>query len=109
MRMAVFCDELLRWQGGRDVFRILFESLKLGCAAEDEITIAIWASRDSLSWRAAHIGKHLLTKFPHDYRWIAREIRHPKKKLIRGIIGERARLAIFRGKESHRRYFRAFP
>jgi glycosyltransferase involved in cell wall biosynthesis len=101
MRIALFGDELLGWQGGRDFFRILFESLKLGCAAEDEIAIAMRVSRDALLWRAVQIGKHLLTSFPCDFRWIAREIRRtPRKKLIRQIIGENVRIAIFKEKGS---------
>jgi hypothetical protein len=108
MRIVLCGDDLLGWQGGRDFFRILFESLKLGCAAEDEITIATRVARDSLPWRVARIGKHLLTRFPYELRWIAREIRHvPRETIIRKITGERARLAVFRGKELYHKYSQA--
>ena len=107
MKIALFGDELLGWQGGRDFFRILFESLKLGCADEDdkdEVTIATRQCRDSLPWRLARIGKHLLSSFPYDYRWMAREMmRASGNKLIRRITGERARFVTFEGKESHRK------
>ena len=104
MRIALYCDELTEWQGGRDFFRRLFESLKLGCAPEDEITIVSLA-RDLLPWRVLRIGKHLLTKFPYDFGWIAREIRRvPQEKLVREIIGDGVRLALLKGTGSHPKY-----
>ena len=108
MKIALFADELLGWQGGRDFLRILFESLKRGCAAEDEINIVTRVCRDSFPWRLAHIGKHLLSSFPHDYRWIAHEMmRVSRDKLIKRITGERARFVTSRGNESHRKRFQA--
>ena len=96
--------------GGARFFSDPVESLKLGCEGEDEVTIATRISRDSLPWRMVGIGKHLLTRFPHDYRWIARETRRvPQKKLITAIIGEQARLAVYRENESHSKHIRALP
>jgi glycosyltransferase involved in cell wall biosynthesis len=110
MRIALYGDELLTWQGGRDLFRILFESLNLGCAAEDEIIVITRASRDSLPWRVARIGKYLLTHFPYDFRWIIHELRRvSREKLINDVIGERARLFVVRGKLLSRKAFQALP
>src|SRR5262245_24009881 len=92
MRIALFGDELLAWQGGQDFFRILFKSIKLGSPGEDEVTIATCIRRDSLPWRVARVGKHLLSKFPRDYRWMAHEMtRGSRTGLIRRLTGEKTR------------------
>ena len=110
MKIALFADDQLGWQGGRDFLRILFESLKLGCAAEDEITIVTRVHRDSFPWRLVHIGKYLLSNFPYDYRWIAHEMmRVSRDKLIRRITGERARFVTSQENESHRKRFQTLP
>ena len=108
MKIALFADQLLGWQGGRDFLRILFESLKLGCAAEDEIIMVTRVRRDSFPWRLAQIGKHLLSSFPYDYRWIAHEMmRVSGGKLIERITGERPRFVTSGGNESQRKRFQA--
>ena len=109
MRIALFGDELLGWQGGRDFFRILFESLKQGCANKDDVTLTTCICRDSLPWRGMQIGKYLLSNFPYDYGWIAHEInRDSRNKLIERITGERPRIFISGRKESDGKCFEAF-
>ena len=98
MKIVLFADDLLGWQGGRDFLRILFASLELGCDAKDKITIGT-RSRDSLFWRVARIAKHLLTKFPYDYDWIGQEIRRvSRNKLITEMMENRIRPVLLRGK-----------
>ena len=74
MKIGLVGDELIGWQGGQDFFRILFESLKVGCETEDEVTIATRICGDSLPTRAAQVARHLLSTFPYDFRWIAHEM-----------------------------------
>jgi glycosyltransferase involved in cell wall biosynthesis len=102
LRIALICDELLDWQGGRDFFRILFESLKFGCTAQEQINVATRVSRDSFAWRAMRVGKHLVTRWPCDLYWIAQEFKRiPREKLISDILGERIRLAVLKGHKAN--------
>ena len=93
MKIGLYYESISGWQGGRDLFAILFRSLQAGCAPVDQITIVTHQSRDRLFWRLAHIGKHVLTTVPWDRGWLARElVRTPKSKQFRQIYGSSARI-----------------
>src|SRR4029079_9222809 len=101
MKIGLVGDELIGWQGGQDFFRILFESLKVGCETEDEVTIATRICGDSLPTTAAQVAKHFLSSFPYNLRWIAHEMmRDSRITLIRRLTGEPARFATPRRKKS---------
>ena len=94
MKIGLYYDRVSSWQGGRDLFAMLFQSLQVGCEPDDQIGIVVHKSRDKLPWRLARIGKHLLTRFPPDYRWIASEIRRiPRKRVIEEAIEKSIKLA----------------
>jgi glycosyltransferase involved in cell wall biosynthesis len=93
MKIALYCDDFLGWQGGVDFFRLILESLKAGSLPDDQITIVAQRVLDTLPWRLARLGNHVLKRFPWDCEWMAREIgRIPKEELLRQAFGRSARV-----------------
>jgi glycosyltransferase involved in cell wall biosynthesis len=93
MRIGLYYESLSGWQGGRDVFAMLFRSLQVGCEGGDQITIIAHQARDSVPWRLAHVGKRVLTTFPWDREWLARELlRTSKRQHFHQLFGAAAEI-----------------
>lgn len=61
MKIGLFPDHLLSWQGGRDFFAMLFDSLITTFEPEDEIRVLSISKRDTRPWQVARVAKHLAT------------------------------------------------
>jgi glycosyltransferase involved in cell wall biosynthesis len=89
MRIGLYYEAVSGWQGGRDLFTLLFRSLQLAREPDDQITIIAQQGWDSWPWRVAHVGKHVLTRYPWESEWLVNEIfRTPKKKAFRQTFGQ---------------------
>ena len=76
------------WQGGRDLYRLLFDCLQAVCETDDQVVILAQNMRDALPWRLARLGKHVLSRYPWDRDWMAWEIaRTSIKESLRRTFG----------------------
>jgi glycosyltransferase involved in cell wall biosynthesis len=93
MKIGLHYNCLMGWQGGRDLFRLLFDCLQAGCEPDDQVAILAQKVRDALPWRLARLGKHVLSRYPWDRDWMAREIvRTSTKESLRRTFGHSVRL-----------------
>jgi glycosyltransferase involved in cell wall biosynthesis len=79
MKIGLFADHCLAWQGGRDLFAMFCDSLSMACEAEDQIRILSIARRDTHLWRIARVAKHLVTRFPPNMNWAKSEFLRPTR------------------------------
>jgi glycosyltransferase involved in cell wall biosynthesis len=95
MKIGLFPDHLLAWQGGQDFFAMFFGSLSMVVEPEDEIRILSTPRRDTRPWRATRVIKHLVTRFPPDVNWIMYELTRPNRAgVIAGLVGRNVTIEI---------------
>jgi glycosyltransferase involved in cell wall biosynthesis len=88
VKIGLDFDSTKNWQGGRDFFRVLYESLQQSAVPDDAITVLATAHRDALPWRLARVGKHAVTRLPPNPSWMWSELRRTTTKaLIRKTFG----------------------
>jgi glycosyltransferase involved in cell wall biosynthesis len=61
VKIALAADVLSQWQGGRDFFRMLLESLEQERRPSDSIRVVAEPIRDSWEWRLARVGWRIAT------------------------------------------------
>ena len=90
VKIGIYSDHLLSWQGGRDLLCMLLDSLNDVCGPGDDIQIVSIRRRDTNIWKGARLAKHFLTRFPPDLRWAEREISRPvRSQVIAELVGGR--------------------
>jgi glycosyltransferase involved in cell wall biosynthesis len=95
MKIGLLPDHLMVWQGGRDFFAMLFDSLGMASHPEDEIRILSIARRETRPWRVARIGKHLVSRFPPDLRWVKKELTRPSRSsVISSMVGQKVKVEL---------------
>jgi glycosyltransferase involved in cell wall biosynthesis len=95
MKIGLVPDHLLGWQGGRDFFSILFDSLSMGLEPEDEIRILSIAGPDTRPRRVARIVKHFTTQFPPDLDWAMKELTRPTRThVVAEVVGRQVDVEI---------------
>ncbi len=92
MRIALHCDRLSGWQGGRDFLYAIWEGLKLACPSDHQPALICGRKRDGLAWRLARISKYLLMQHSLRWSWIAQEFeRKPYRKVLQATFGPKAK------------------
>lgn len=80
MRIGLYFDEIMSWQGGRDLARMMYQNLLLGLKDEDEVQAVTQLRRDAPIWRVLRILKHLGYRWPWDLDWVRQEVVRPRRR-----------------------------
>lgn len=93
MRIGLYFDEILDWQGGRDLARMMYQNLLLAQEDEDEFQVVTRNLKDAPILRTLRILKHLVCRWPWDLDWVRREaVRSSRRDYIAQILGHIERL-----------------